>query len=289
MPATVQLEHLQGGPPPTAVPVTAVRFRSDDTSGVDTGAPIIPPDDIRAQLVGDVLGSAANATAFNVLPLTSEIFVVGAYAILDAGGPQQEVIRINTIDPDPASAGQSIITACVRRNHSRGVVLTFCNAAFSKSLQFHVLSPPSNSITNVRFFRNAPLPYGVYDQFRVLAAYQPGTNVPWVSDPLNVYSAVPTSYPVLINAAPVQSVGPLVNLVEIQWIYVARLQGSAGKVISGGNVTQATGASSGSAGCQPAGMSSAVDCSTGAQAISAQLASQLQVQPANYHFSWQES
>jgi hypothetical protein len=283
MPAYVQLEHLQGGPPPVAVPVVAVRFRDDDSSGVDTSSPILPPADVRAQLVSGVTGADTNTTTFDVTPITTRVFTFNDYAILDAGTPRQEVIRVIDIAASVTNSAWSTITATVQFSHAQGSVLAKCVASFGKTFQFHILSAPTNSISNVRFFRNAPLPYGVYDQYRLGSIYTASSDTPWFSDvgPL-IYPMVPTSYPVLLQANPVTTIGPLSILVGIQWIYVARLLSTAESL----DASSSGGSASGSAvPCQPGGLSAAVT----PPSISQQLSTQLQVQPSNYHWRWDES
>jgi hypothetical protein len=286
MPAYVQLEHLQGGPPPTAVPVSAVRFRDDDTSGVDTGSPILPPADVRAQLMGPITGANTNTTTANILPVTPLQFTFNDYAIIDAGTSNQEVIRVLDYEPSSTNPAWFTITACFQRNHAPGSILAKCKASFSKTIRFHVLSAPANSITNIRFFRTAPLPYGVYDQFRIDSAYAPADDTPWTSDIGKSFYPVPTTYPVLLLANPVRQIGPLDNnLVEIQWLYVARLQTVAGTMGATSNMLLDQGSN---AGCQAAGMSDTGSMGA-APTVNQQVVSQLQVQPSNYHWRWDES
>jgi hypothetical protein len=212
MPATVQLEHLQGSGP-TAVPVVAVRFRSDDTSGVDTGAPITLPADVEASLPA-ITGSVI-AQDVAITPLTPTGFGANDYGVVEPGTSRQEVVLITGVP----GAGQ--ISAVFRRSHPAGSLMMKVVASYSKALRVNLVTKPDHSLSNVRFARTQPLPAGIFDQFQVVSSYTPAAAIPWASDGTQVYAPVPTD-PTLIYGTPLTAAGPVPNLVMIQWLYTAR-------------------------------------------------------------------
>jgi len=211
MPATVQLNHLQGDGS-TVVPVVTVRFRNDDTSNVDTGSPITLPPDIEATLASVTANSTPQEIAVNMLV---GAFSVDDCAIIEPGTNRQEVVQITAVDDTPT------ITAIFGRSHPAGSLALKVFAAFSKNFQVQLISNPVNSVSNLRFFRFSPLSNGIFDQFRINSSYSPGTPDPWTSDGVNVYGSVPGT-PVLLYGTPLLAAGVVPNLLEIQWLYSAR-------------------------------------------------------------------
>ena len=217
MPATVQLEHLQGSGP-LVVPVVAVRFRSDDTSGVDTGAPITLPPDVEATT--PAITSATLPQDVALTPLTTTAFGASDYAIVEPGTARQEVILATAVP----LAGS--ITAVFRRSHPAGSLMLKVLASFFKVLRVNLVTSPSNSVSNVRFSRTQPLPAGIFDQYQVATSYSPADDTPWASDGSHVYGAAPTD-PVLIYGGPMKVAGPVPNLIALQWLYTARVPPAA--------------------------------------------------------------
>lgn len=212
MPATVQVEHLQGSGP-TVVPLVQMRFRNDDTSGMDAGAPITLPPDVEATTPA-ISGSAA-AQDVTITPATDIGFGSNDYAIVEPGTSRQEVVLISGVP----GAGQ--ITAIFRRNHPAGSLMQKVIAAFGKNLRVNLVTKPDHTFSNLRFCRTVKLPAGIFDQYRLKDSYTPSDAFPWASDSGTVYSSVPQD-PTLIYGGPLLTSGPVPKLVEVQWLYTAR-------------------------------------------------------------------
>jgi hypothetical protein len=212
MPATIQLEHLQGDGT-KVVPVTFVRFRSDDSSNIDSGGLVTLPPDVSAAFSVEITGGTSPQTI--TIRTVAGIVLLGDYLLVEPGTLRQEVALVT----DTSGADQ--ITAIIRRSHPAGSLLVKIAAAYSKVFRLNALTKPDGGISNVRFNRLIPLPFGLYDQFRILTDYASGSSTPWPSTGNALYTSVPPD-PTLIYGGPQLTKGPIPNLVEIQWLTTAR-------------------------------------------------------------------
>ena len=224
MPATVQINHLEGPAPGVPNPVTYVRFRNDDTDNVDTSSPIALPENIWLNLPAAV----SPAMGVTLTGSAAAGFVPGDYAIVEAGSTRQEVIALAAGDPGP-----DLVTT-FGLNHPSGTLVQLVVAAFAKFFQIQAVTKPNIALADFRVRRRLPLPYQVFDQCQVLAAadYAQATSVPWSSNGTQVFSPVPppmlaaptlAAGTLLIWPGPLTTAGLVPSLFGLQWLFTARM------------------------------------------------------------------
>jgi hypothetical protein len=212
MPAQVQVQHLQGDGT-VVVPLVSARFRNDDTSSLDPGAPVSLPPDVEGT-ASSAITAGAVAQDVTLGALTETSFQAGDFAIVEPGSTRQEVVAITAFD-------SSKVTAIFGFSHPAGALLQKVVAAYSKNLRISLITRPTTLLSNMKFVRNAGLPYGIYDQYRVKVAYSLGTTVPFASDGAHLYPACPLE-PVLIYGGPLMDAGVIPIILEVQWLFTAR-------------------------------------------------------------------
>lgn len=216
MPADLIIEAIRGTSPDlTYESAENIRFRGDALNLRNTESPLSVPSLPKrslfaAAVVGNTVSQAVVATPDN------DTFELEANDILlvDGGTDSQEAVLVESVD-----SGAGTVTGVFRRNHyasaSAQVVLTTVRKIF----RVKIVTAPSNSIANLRFFRNSALPAGVFDAFKLSSTYPgPPTDSALVSTASYIHARVP-AVKTLIDSRVFTAQGAISSLfIEVQWL-----------------------------------------------------------------------